>query len=77
MNDSEKLLGIINDISIKNDIGIFDALILFTEQENIEIEDIIPMLDANLIAKLKTDALNMNMVCNKEAFDYKKTTSLF
>ena len=73
MTDAEKLLGIINTISANRKIGIFDALMVFCEESNIEIEDIIPLFDSNLI---RTDALNMNIVCNRKLFE-KKTTSLF
>lgn len=76
MTDAEKLLGIINTISANRKIGIFDALMVFCEESNIEIEDIIPLLDSNLIEKIRTDALNMNIVCNRKLFE-KKTTSLF
>ncbi len=76
MTDAEKLLGIINTISLERKVGIFDALIIFSEENNIEIEDIIPMLDSNITEKIKTDALSMNIVCNRKLFE-KKTTSLF
>ena len=76
MTDAEKLLGIINTISLERKVGIFDALIIFSDENNIEIEDIIPMLDSNITEKIKTDALSMNIVCNRKLFE-KKTTSLF
>ena len=37
MTDAEKLLGIINTISLERKVGIFDALIIFSEENNIEI----------------------------------------
>ena len=76
MTDAEKLLGIINTISMERKVGVFDALIIFAEENNIDIEDIIPVFDANIIEKIKTDALSMNIVCNRKLFK-KKTTSLF
>ena len=76
MTESEKLLGIINDISAKKNIGIFDSIIFFSEDRGIDIEDVIAILDTHMIELTKLDALNMGIVCNKKMFE-SKTTSLF
>lgn len=76
MTDAEKLMAIISTIAIERKVGIFDAVVIFSEENNIEMEDIIPVLDANIIEKIRADALNMNIVCNRKLFE-KKTTSLF
>lgn len=76
MTESEKLLGIINDISAEKNIGIFDSIIFFSEDRGIDIEDVIAILDTHMIELTKLDALNMGIVCNKKMFE-SKTTSLF
>lgn len=76
MQDSERLIEMINTISAEKSIGIFDATLLFCEENNIEIEDIIGIFDSYTIEKIKSDALNMNIVCNRKLFS-RKTTSLF
>ena len=73
MTDAEKLLGIINTISMERKVGVFDALIIFAEENNIDIEDIIPVFDANIIEKIKTavDSIakseGYDMVLNRQA----------
>lgn len=76
MNESEKILEILNRIRIKKNVGIFDALMIFVEEQDIEIEDILPVLDSTIINLLKNDAINMNIVCNKKLFST-DVTSLF
>ncbi len=76
MTESEKLLCIINELSIEKGIGIFDAIIEFAEERSIDIEDVISILDSHIIDRIKIDALNMGIVCNRKLFE-QKTTSLF
>lgn len=76
MNDSERLLIIINELRIEKSIGIFDAIILIAEEKKIDVEDIVASLDPQIIEQIKTDALNMGIVCNSKLFA-PKTNSLF
>lgn len=76
MKDSERLFELINEISDEKEVGMFDATLIFCENNNIEIEDIIPIFDDYMLEKIKGDALDMNIVCNKKLFA-RKTTSLF
>ena len=76
MTEAEKLLCIINEISANKRIGIFEAVILYAEENSIEIEDLIPVLDTHIIEKIQHDALKHGIVCNRSLFE-KKTTSLF
>ncbi len=76
MQDSEKLIEMINTISSEKCVGVFEATIIFCEDNKVDIEDIIKILDISSIERIKTDALNNNIVCNRKLFA-KKTTSLF
>lgn len=78
MSESEKLHEIIADIADKKKIGIFEAVILFSTDNNVDIEDIVKVLDDGIKEKLKQDALKMGIVCNRKLFEPSiKTTSLF
>lgn len=78
MSESERLFELISNISITKKIGIFEAVILFSTENNIDIEDIIKVLDDNMKDKLKQDALKTGIVCNRKLFEPQiKTTSLF
>ena len=56
----------------------FEAVIFFATENNIDIEDIVKVLDDNIKEKLKQDALKMGIVCNRKLFEPSiKTTSLF
>ena len=77
MTESEKLYEILSEFAIKKNIGIFEAVVLFSNENNIDIEDIIKILDDTIKEKLKVDALNTGIVCNRKIFLPLKTTSLF
>lgn len=77
MNDSEKILQEILTIAKDKSIGLFEATLLFAEDHNIDIEDIVKVLDDSTINKLKKDALNENLVCNRKEFEGIQITSLF
>ena len=53
------------------------SLNLFSNENNIDIEDIIKILDDTIKEKLKVDALNTGIVCNRKIFQPLKTTALF
>lgn len=78
MSESEKLHELIAEIAVKKKIGMFEAVILFSSENNIDIEDIVKVLDDTIKEKLKQDALKMGIVCNRKLFEPSiKTTSLF
>ena len=76
MTETEKLIEIVTKISINRKVGLFEAIFIFSDENMIEMEDIIPIIDSSLIEKVKADALNTNIVCNRKLFEV-KTTNLF
>ena len=71
MEDSEKFLAEINSICIEKNIGIFEATLIFAEKYNIDIEEVVASLDSHTIDKLKVNALDDNLVCNRNLFTQK------
>lgn len=76
MTESEKLLHIVNEIALSKRVGIFEAMIIYSEENSIDIEDLIPVMDNHMIERIKLDALKSGIVCNRSLFET-KTTSLF
>ena len=76
MTESEKLLHIVNEIALLKRVGIFEAMIIYSEENSIDIEDLIPVMDNHMIERIKLDALKSGIVCNRGLFET-KTTSLF
>lgn len=77
MLDKERMVVELVNISEQYKIGIIEAVIKFAEERNMDIEDIIPLLDKNMINKIKMEAIKESMV-SKELFHTEKiTTSLF
>lgn len=77
MLDKERMLIELVNISDKYGIGMFDSVIKFAEERNIDIEDVIPLLDKNVIDKIKREAIKESMVSKKQFGSEKITTSLF
>ena len=48
MTESEKLYEILSEFAIKKNIGIFEAVVLFSNENNIDIEDIISIIPDSL-----------------------------
>lgn len=76
MTESEKLLHIVNEIAVAKRVGIFEAIIIYAQENSIDIEDLIPVMDTHMVERVKLDALNSGIVCNRSLFET-KTTSLF
>lgn len=77
MLDKERMLIELVDISSTYDIGMIESVIKFAEDRNMDIEDIIPLLDKNVIDKIKVEAVKESMVSKKQFCGEKLTTSLF
>lgn len=77
MKESDRIHAILSDLSQEKKINLFESVILFADENNLDVEDIIAALDTHVIDRIKADALNMNIVCNKKLFERPKLHTLF
>ena len=77
MLDKERMVVELVNISEKYGIGMMDSVLKFAEERNMDIEDIIPLLDKNVINKIKSEAIKESMVSKKLFHSEKITASLF
>lgn len=65
--DAESLLLKLVGIKKHRNVNMFDAVQLFCEESEIEIESIIPLLDKNTIEELKADAIENRLHVNRKS----------
>ena len=58
----EKIIKDIRDQIKYHNITVFDAILSIHEEKEIDVEDIVKMLDANLLEQLKTECINERKV---------------
>lgn len=65
--DAESLLLKLVGIKKYRNVNMFDAVQLYCEESEVEIDSIIPLLDKNTIEELKADALENRLHFNKKS----------
>ncbi|ASD50422.1 hypothetical protein FDI24_gp141 [Acidovorax phage ACP17] len=59
---SEEILSKVIAIAERDRVGLFDACVTYCEEEDLEVEEVVPYLDANAISQLRQSALDLNKV---------------
>lgn len=77
MLDKERMVIELVNIGEEYGIGMIDSVVKFAELRNIDIEDVIPLLDKNVISKIKREAMQESMISKKHFCSEKITASLF
>lgn len=62
MTDKEEFTKKIINIQKNDELNTIDSIIIFCEQHDIQIEDIIHNIDDNLKSRILTDAMNLNYI---------------
>lgn len=65
MTDSETVLNHIVEIQTKDNCSLFDATLAYCEKNDIDVDDLMEVIDANIKERLKIDAINNHLVQKK------------
>lgn len=77
MQDSEKLTGMIYQVSSEKSLSLIDSVTFLSEDLKIDIEDIIPILDSSILEQIKIEAIKNRNVRKSVIGDHKQIFDLF
>lgn len=77
MQDSEKLTGMIYQVSSEKRLSLIDSVTFLSEDLKIDIEDIIPILDSSILEQIKIEAIKNRNVQKSVIGDHKQIFDLF